>query len=414
MKGRRGAEKTRHELEDIIRVFQEMELNDPTVFVARNLADLPSLALNDSDTFKLVRDMESMKSDLKALTLVHSDLLQVVKEKDAKKRDEANVRDIDTMKSEIKALASAQADLTRVVKENIAMHKVVEKSGETRIDGSYVNSSVKDVSVPAIPVEQEKGPNGAIVTTKINEIRQTIESAVDQNNDETSVQSSDTDEDLSDSTDEENKDNTIAAIPTTKPYWTNDRVLARTFTNRTAKNQASDNVGRYSGSINTNNQPFKHHRRSFPRKPEQEPVSIGYYPSQTSKAAPLHENGVSSPRTKHHSQYVPHKKTQEKVLIGSGPSRTIRVASTHENVTTPTRNRTCTGVFVSRLEPRHTANQIEKFVWNQSGCRVKPEKLPSRYGTYSSFYIPCDKRIREALLDCSIWPAGTLLKLYYI
>ena len=392
MKARRGAEKTIRHMEDIIMVMQEMDLTDPTVFVARNLMDLPSLALNDANTFKLIRDMENMKAEVKALTGVQADLLQVVREQNVN-----TPNTIDLMKAEIKAMASAQSDLIKVVKE----------SAEKRNEDTSANSSVKDVTKPTLPTNQENGPKGAIVTTQIQQIS---ESAEVQNNREASVHSNSSDEDLDVTTESEyeNDDNGTAALPAPKTYPTNNRFVARTFTNSKVKNQAAVDVERYSGSANS--RPPRHHP---PRKYTRQQVSFGSGSSQSIKVAPSQDKDTISSRNDNHQSNIQRKNTQENVFTGTGPSLSIRAASSYDKETTFSRNRTCTGVFVSRLEPRHTTNQLEKFIWNQSGCRVKPEKLPNRYGTYSSFYIPCDKRTRDALLDCSIWPVGTLIKLYF-
>ena len=77
------------------------------------------------------------------------------------------------------------------------------------------------------------------------------------------------------------------------------------------------------------------------------------------------------------------------------------------------RNRTCTGLFVSRLEPHYTAKHIEAFIWQQAGEKVRVEKITGRASLHSSFYVPCDRPVRDALKNSNIWPTGCFVKLYF-
>ena len=79
----------------------------------------------------------------------------------------------------------------------------------------------------------------------------------------------------------------------------------------------------------------------------------------------------------------------------------------------PQRNRSVTGVFITRLNPRLTSRQIESFIKRETGLKVRPEKLETKYDSYSSFYIPGDSQLRSMLLDASLWPSGALLKPFY-
>ena len=65
------------------------------------------------------------------------------------------------------------------------------------------------------------------------------------------------------------------------------------------------------------------------------------------------------------------------------------------------------------LNPKIIPRQMESFIKRETGLYVKPEKLVTKYSTYSSFYIPCDGPARRSLLDANIWPVGVMLKPYY-
>ena len=76
-------------------------------------------------------------------------------------------------------------------------------------------------------------------------------------------------------------------------------------------------------------------------------------------------------------------------------------------------NKTCTGLFVTRIRPGCTARDLELHVWNTTGYRVKPEMLQTKYDSYKSFYVRCDHAVRSMLFDPSIWPEGSMVKLFY-
>jgi hypothetical protein len=73
-------------------------------------------------------------------------------------------------------------------------------------------------------------------------------------------------------------------------------------------------------------------------------------------------------------------------------------------------NKTCIGVFVSRLTPKTTTQQIDRHLLKELSINVKSEKLKTKYNTYSSFLIRCDGADRSRLLDTEMWPVNVLIK----
>ena len=71
------------------------------------------------------------------------------------------------------------------------------------------------------------------------------------------------------------------------------------------------------------------------------------------------------------------------------------------------------GIFVTRLVPRTTARSIEESIQYDTGIKLRAEPLPTKYPTYRSFFLRCDGRAQSRLLDASVWPRDTLVKLYY-
>ena len=92
--------------------------------------------------------------------------------------------------------------------------------------------------------------------------------------------------------------------------------------------------------------------------------------------------------------------------LGTGSAPGLRAVSRKSE------NKTCTGVFVTRLLPSTTPIQLESFIKSEIGAQVKAEKLPTKYNSYSSFFIRCNGQLRTSLLDGRIWPTGSLVKPY--
>ncbi len=109
--------------------------------------------------------------------------------------------------------------------------------------------------------------------------------------------------------------------------------------------------------------------------------------------------------------------SHDSVIIGKGHSSSLKVAQRDRNNNRPADdsarvNRQCTGLFVSRLSPRTTINNIQQHVRRETGLSIRAEKLDTRFGSYSSFFIRGDRRLRDQLMSAHIWPEGTFIKLF--
>ena len=104
----------------------------------------------------------------------------------------------------------------------------------------------------------------------------------------------------------------------------------------------------------------------------------------------------------------------DRMTLGAAPTTTLKAVTplSRKQSSSSSGNRLCTGLFVSRLQPHYTPKQVESFVWQQAGERVRVEKITGRSSQHSSFYIPCDRPVWDALKDSSIWPTGCCIKLY--
>ena len=124
-------------------------------------------------------------------------------------------------------------------------------------------------------------------------------------------------------------------------------------------------------------------------------------------------NFQSSPQsTRQRSQP---RKNREQLIYGKGRHSSIKAAvnTRPESQNMPKQNRVITGVFVTRLHPDSTCRQLELHIKRETSLTVRPERLNTRFNTYSSFYIRADKNTRQLLMDSNLWPSGALIKPFF-
>ena len=71
------------------------------------------------------------------------------------------------------------------------------------------------------------------------------------------------------------------------------------------------------------------------------------------------------------------------------------------------------GIFVTRLVPRTTAKCIEESIFFDTGMRLRAEQLQTKFPSYRSFFLRCDRRAQTRLMNPSIWPRDALVKIYF-
>ena len=104
----------------------------------------------------------------------------------------------------------------------------------------------------------------------------------------------------------------------------------------------------------------------------------------------------------------------DKIVIGNGRGLTLRASNQNTKAMVNSNpNRTVTGVFITRLDPRTSPHKIELHIRHETGLNVRAEKLDTKWDSYSSFYIGGDRYIRDTIMYPGLWPAGVLVKHYH-
>ena len=108
---------------------------------------------------------------------------------------------------------------------------------------------------------------------------------------------------------------------------------------------------------------------------------------------------------------------QDEVLHGTGSGTGLKAVppkNQHGNQRDrDTKVSHITGLFVSRLDPKTSARQVQSMIKRETGMSAQPERLPTKFDTYSSFYIRGDKFMQDTLMCADLWPKYTLVKRYF-
>ncbi len=71
------------------------------------------------------------------------------------------------------------------------------------------------------------------------------------------------------------------------------------------------------------------------------------------------------------------------------------------------------GVFVSRLSPSTTMNNLQDYVFNKTKIRVRCFELKSRHDSYKSFRILVSDEHKSKLLIPVIWPQHVVVRPFF-
>ena len=343
---RRGTGKAKASMQDIIRVFQEMDLDETPVFVARNLLELPPLSLDNMDNLKLLSDIEAMKQQLKIVTDSQRDIVQILNS------------------SSLGVTSNIEADIVKAAPD----HQMVNKEADVvkaATDCQMVKSVLPD-TLNHVSTDTENSTDGYDCDDELDIVDRNIQ--LDSNSFPVLAGS---------------KSKTGIDSVNHVPRASYRQVLSRTYT---------------------------------PRKEDSStlrPHSNGY-----SAARAVHSHNRNAPLTaasgsRYQSDQYSRNRSHTEVVIGSGPNMmNLKAARTNQESACSV-NHVCSGVFVSRLAPRSTVAQVAAYIKNSTGYTILPEKIPTRFDTYSSFFVRCDQPLRGVLMDANVWPAGSLIKYYF-
>ena len=288
------------------------------------------------------------------------------------------MRNMEMMQTQIASLTEAQKVMSEIMTSHICAEKNLSTTDKERgFEGSRTQLTTNDQTPLSQPLSQED----------THDQSSTLESSLSQHSSSSS-----------DEMDEDNAiDNTILEPmihnmqSSSKPSSSNHIVKSRIF--QATKNTLSrPRNTHYQSSTNSGNGMDNNFKNVLSKRSSQ----------LDTREKPIRSNNVQSKDPVH-----------DTIVTGTGSAPGLQAVTRHRQQETDSSNRSCSGVFITRLKPHTTGNNVENYIRHETGLRVSPEKLPTRYDSYSSFFIRCSGTARASLLDGRMWPTGTLVKPYF-
>ena len=351
---RQGPKKKNADLIDTIRLCHEMG-SDLPVFVARDLASLPPISADCFDVSSLLRDMENIKLELRALG------------------------DMSKIAADLSSAVNTMKEMTHVMHVNTTIHPpgVTDTTPPTESLSSTADAnrmSPCDISVGLT----DDGPmlvgNDSRPTTRDSTSTEPSCTRVAETIEDLTVETtSDNDASLHCLPDAAtNNETTMASTsqtparvvktrrngePNDKPVTT--RTLAQVVSTMRDDATESDGFERVTR---------RRTRDDRPRADKDKPAHIiGSRPADAG-------NGLCAA-----------------VRHGHGGNRSG-------------------GLFVSRLSPNTSASTVRRHIKDSCGVDVKCMSIKTKYDSYCSFRVDCDESCMKRLLQPSMWPVGILVR----
>lgn len=380
-----GPERATKDVKDILQWFLQMNIPYKYKFVACDLSNMPPLSMLNCDNAKLLKEIESLKLDFHLLIVTQRDMAQQLASFAQSKCTQSN------------NATQTVLDYTRSVTFQPKTDPVATVSSNELV-ASASSQNIKENITPCSNVK----PLQVIISDS--------EKSTDE---DTSVHDTESD--------------TEADQSVVTPRYSHEP-MQRPHVNLPISNRfdvlASDgNPGDTQASLTDRHKPPSTHR---PHTESTRPSRFNATAAEakphkvTSKPEPVRTRVFtrSNPQMANlgyrtHSPLPRHSVTNNRpdVVYGQGPSIGLKTVQRQTNAMF--QNKVCTGMFVTRLAPKTTTASLEKFLLKETGLVLKSEKLKTRYDTYSSFHIWCDRSVLNNLLNTDIWPRGVLIKPFF-
>ena len=410
---RSGEHKARNDVKDIVKVFSSLESGDIPKFSALDLGNLPPLNAFDNDVIGLHKEIGDIKASLGLIIECRNDIAKLTFDlkhlKSMPTLSQVNHHDsIDASRTPSQANQHDSIDALHTPSQANhidGINAVREPSQANHHNGmdaphrSHVSEATSNETFASV-LKKKKDEDPSSPGHSASEASGGIQPGEQRKTSESSDVSlweiiESIGESDSDSSDQEEGDDT----ETVSSVSTENTVILHGYANvPNHRAQWPQHERTSSSNGHTKNQPddwtkIKHrHRqvRSTPHNPQQKQHSDR---SPSRKRRRSRRNSVPATGSFSNLKAVKITRNQRR----------------HDDYD----HRTITGVFISKLDTRTSCAHVATHVCNELGFTVRPEKLLSRCGRYSSFYIRCDKKLRNCLLDPNLWPQGSTMKPYF-
>ena len=404
---RKGANKNKNNLRDIYQEMLTMDPSNPITFVAANIMDLPPIEdisiqgkqlLKEMDSLRsqiqcgqVMKEIQGLRNQIKCISIVQQDVIQLLPPQPDAPRSGAEKentfakelkKEMEDLKNQVQCLTLLQKDTAKLLQSKFA-------EGHGSVSGEMPPlEEIEDSENNNSDVEEENSDKDMEMANMI-----TIDRATDSEDEQTDAQKQ-----------TEAREQTDTQKQTEARDSRNERTEVP---RQNSTSQNSNQPQKYQGRKQGRKQPARYPRSEEQAWRKQQTKQSILTPKAYStpnqfprvQEQERYRNGWLGPGMRNTGQY----RRQNEVRFGRGSNSSFNAVperQRQQSYSNP--NRYITGVFISRLNPRTSPPQIATHIYHETGLRVRPEKLNSRYGNYASFYIKVGRRDRDTLMDVDL------------
>jgi hypothetical protein len=413
---RKNKEGCKQDILDIMNVFRTLPVKSTPIYVAKDLSNLPPLGAFDNDVLSMHREVEEIKTNMRVMMDVRHDVSQL-----AKTVQELNNIKTEEIKSSIKAMTEVRHDVTQLAKTVQEVHGIKAEENKSNImkvmldvrhDVSQLAKSVQEAnkedtkltvndSAPSVKSSDPSVSTNHSVTSKT--FQQVVKTSIPNLGDISSgpKQSVIANSSRSSTISDQSTPPTSSQTPDLNPQDASEESDVTDSVNDNHNISTGDET---SGEDNntawsTHHRQPKYFRNSGKTRNSKVVIGTGHKGNLQVKPKPVRNS---------------ENQRNSKVVIGTGPKGDLQVNHPrHSKKDTDKGNKQITGVFISRFGSATSTEQIALHIRRETGLKVRPEKVTTKYQEYSSFYIPAESKVRNVLLDSNTWPRDALIKPYF-
>ena len=353
---RRGPDRKQDNVRDIIRVLKEMEPTDETTFVAVNLANIPPFYMESRDCKKLMGELGELREEIKAMHLKQDAMAKIISSQPA-------VSNTDRKEKKIASSAKQTGKVNKpppIATNPASTTTPPPAKKDTRATAKANMSDAASHSVAS---------SSSSAATAVSDVADTAAGA------------------------------SSAAVPATAAATADQNVAPRS---RTSSNSSDPVVNAPCFSDNSA------HATNESLCDADISSDDAESDHSSSSSRPSYKSALMNGQFKFEKGWsVKRNKKQDKPNAAQNKCNLKAIGPKPEKG-----QRKCVGVFLSRLEAHHSAEDINTYLL-QLGVRSKATKIPLTSKIHSSFFIKCNKSIREKLLAPDTWPTGVYVKRYF-
>ena len=389
-----GPDKLRNNLMDIVTVLQSLEIKDIPSFVVRDLANVPPLTSLNCDVIGLYREIEKLKDGFSVVKQCQENIATLSKQVELQRTPKSAPNDHDhsiihSTPNHIPARETRDSATTMNIKMSMTKNTatLVHGSGRKResvtprgsnanlLDGSYVVIDSVPRSGSDSDTSEGESENEESITQATRATQQSsIADPIDSNSPTTQI---------SNQSGQSNNTGSVSPLVSQAEEQTNhgkSQTAGNSKGGRTTQGSTDTETANNKPSIQSN------------RKTSQGKENSGTTPSKT--------EGTT--------------RKDLKTLCAKGSTTYLKAAKQFVTIHNESTNRTVVGVLIRGLKPETGIAKVAIHVYRETGLTVRPEKMRNnRNDRYSSFFIRCNRQIRQSLMDEHIWPTGTAISPFF-